>query len=726
MGGRSDERDDTDDRRDASESGTDADPSTEGDVNGATSGSNDPDNAPSDSSVDDSERTEQRDDESLDEDASERANVFSVLDRFEQVTLFRVVLGITVLALVLRLVSLGARTAHWDEARVAYWANLYTETGSVGYHYEEHGPFVQIVAGRLFEFLGATDFAARLPVAIIGGLMPLGAYLYREHLRRVETIALALILALNSVLLYYSRFMRSDVLVATFMFLAFGLIVRFYDTRRSPYLYVAGLVMGLGFASKENAVLYVVTWVGAAVLLADQYLHSPASDVSGLDRIRARYASYRRTVKRAVLRLDYLIGSVLVFLATLVFMFAPRGYGTERRYNPNPTGEKLNLGTALWDPTKWWEFSKDTLQEQVYDGFTEWFSKSSETTIDTYIHYLQDGFLKVLIEHTPLLVLFAILGILTERYARDRSRPLVMFFTYIAAASLVGYPLGADVTGSWAWVSTHVVLPLTVPAAVGLTWVYRQSKGHLDHGNAVPTIVAALVVAVAVLSTTASWLPAKAVVVLAGPAIAVGIALSDRWTEAPTPNQSVDTVVVVALVVAVASVSLLWFWMIPFQSVYADNQADDNELVQFAQPHSDMKPVVNDLRDIAPENEGADVLIYYGEVRANYDDYYALTERDIRPEVLDGWLIHPLCSRWANSQPLNWYFAATDTNATCEREEEVFARTVTEEQPPMVIVSADDETVPTGVFEEYESQNYYMRTVGKEVIVYTHESWADS
>jgi uncharacterized protein (TIGR03663 family) len=623
-------------------------------------------------------------------------------------------------------VWLGARTAHWDEARVAYWANLYTETGSLAYHYEEHGPFVQIVAGRLFEFLGSNDFAARLPVAIVGGLMPLGAYLYREHLRRTETILLALFLALNSVMLYYSRFMRSDVLVATFMFLALGLIVRFYDTRKPRYLYVAGLAMGLGFASKENSVLYVVTWVGAAVLLADQYLHSPASDVSGLDRIRTRYASYRRMAKRAVLRLDYLIGSVLVFLGTIVFMFAPRGDGFERRVDPNPTGETLNLGTALSDPTRLWELAQNTLQEEAYDGFTEWFNKSSETTMDTYIHYLQDGFLKVLIEHTPVLVLFAILGILAERYGRGRSRPLVMFFTYCVAASLVGYPLGADVTGAWGWVSTHIVLPLAVPAAVGLTWAYRETRGRLDRGNAVPTIVTAIVVAVAVLSTTASWLPAKAVVVLAGPAIAVGIALSDRWTENPTTDRSVDAVVVVAVVVAVAAVSLLWFWMIPYQSVYAGNQSDDNELVQFAQPHSDMKPVVQTLEEVAPQNEGADALIYYGEVRANYDDYYALTERDIRPQMLGGWLIHPLCSRWSNSQPLNWYFAATDANATCERQPEVFARTVAQEQPPMVIVSADDDTVPTDVFTEYESQNYYMRTIGKEVIVYTHESWSDS
>lgn len=585
----------------------------------------------------------------------------SAFDRYEQLTLTRVVIAIALVAVVLRVVSLDSRTAHWDEARVAYWAYFYTETGSLAYYWEEHGPFAQLAAARLFGIFGITDFAARVPVALVGGLFPLAALLYREHLRRSETVALALFLALNAVLLYYSRFMRSDVLVAAFMFVAFGLFVRYYDTRKPRYLLVAGVFVGLGFASKENAIVYVLTWLGAAALVVDQVVHSPASPESGLDRIRSNLDAYRNSLKSAVYRADYAIGFVLTFLLTTVVLFAPRGQGLDRRLYPDSDADPVTLGTALRNPTELPALVDESLSE-AYNGYMDWFGQSEETTLDTYLSFLSD-YVMVLVEHAPLLTVFALVGIVIERYARDHSRVLVMFMAYCGVASLIGYPLGSHVQGDSAWLSVHVIVPLTVPAAVGLSWAYRRGKALVERRSLNPVVV----------------------------------------------------LVVVILVVGV------WAWFVPVQSVYVDDTAEDNRLVQFAQPHSDLGPLVETMADTT-EHDGDGVVLFYGEEGENFDAGESLIRQDVTGGHAGQWQVAPVCANWATTQPLNWYIAVSGADATCERSPDALEENVSAGEVPIVITVPGDETVPVDALEaSYEKESYFLRNVGVEVVVYTHE-----
>ena len=589
----------------------------------------------------------------------------SVFDRSEHLTLARVVIVIALFAVVLRVAALGTRTAHWDEARVAYWAYFYTETGSLAYYWEEHGPVAQLAAARLFGVLGVSDFTARLPVALVGGLLPLAALLYREHLRRSETVALALFLALNPVLLYYSRFMRSDVLLATFMFVALGLFVRFYDTRKPRYVLVAGVFVGLGFASKENAIVYVLTWLGASALVADQFLHSPASPESGVNRIRARAYGYRDSLRRAVYRADYAVGFALTFLLTSVVLFAPRGQGLDRRLNPDTDASPVTLEAAVRNPTELPALIDESLGV-AYSGYMDWFAESEETTLETYLSFLSD-YVMVLVDHAPLLVVFAIVGIVVERYARKRSRVLVMFMAYCGVASLIGYPLGSHIQGDSAWLSTHVVVPLAIPAAVGLSWAYHRVRRVVETNDVNP--VAVLIV----------------VVLLVG----------------------------------------LWAWFVPVQSVYVDDTADDNSLVQFAQPHSDLGPLVETMDDIAGENDGVDVVFFYGEEGENFDTGRALVTHDGTGSVAGQWQVEPVCTNWAVSQPLNWYVGVAGVEGTCERSPEALADEVATGAVPIVITSPADETVPVDALEEsYVEESYYLRNVGGEVVVYVHEDWA--
>ncbi|SDJ48234.1 TIGR03663 family protein [Halovenus aranensis] len=621
---------------------------------------------PADGAPPDGEGPE-RDDASSEQDADSDEASESVFDRYQQLTPGRLVAAITVVAVVVRLVTLGERPAHWDEARVAYWAHFYEDTGSLAYYWEEHGPFAQLAAGNLFDMFGANDFTARLPVALVGGLLPAGALLYREHLDRIETVALALLLAGNTVLIYYSRFLRSDVLVATFMFVALGCLVRFWDTRRARYVLGAGVFLGLGFGSKENAVIYLLTWAGAAALLVDQFLHSPASDQSGLSYLRANLGAYWDRVKQAAYRADYAIGLALTFVVTLVVLFAPRGQGLDRRLDPATDADPVTLGDTLTDPTNVMTLVDESLNE-AYSGYIDWFAQSEETTLDTYVSFLGD-YVTLLVKYAPLLTVFTLVGIAVERYARGRSRPLVMFMAYCGIASLVGYPLGSHIEGDSAWLSVHVIIPLLVPAAVGLAWAWRQGRDTVRKSSVSPAAV----------------------------------------------------VVVLILLVG------LWAWFIPVQSVYVDDTAPENDLVQFAQPYSDLDPLVEKMDGVSDDHSGTDVLIYYGERGESFDSYGSLLPSTLPADTTGMWQVAPVCSSWGSTQPLNWYFATTGTDADCERSPDGLVESASTDAVPIIVTIPGDETVPEATLDEsYEKQTYYLRSLGRETTVYVHDSYADT
>jgi uncharacterized protein (TIGR03663 family) len=249
----------------------------------------------------------------------------------------RAVVAITVLALLARLVMLGQRTAHWDEGRVAYWTLRYAESGYFEYRPIVHGPFLFQINGFLFSFVGSNDFVARLPVATVGGLLPAAAWLFRERLRGSEVVALAGFLALNPLLVYYSRFMRNDVLVAAFTFFSLGYLVRAYDTRNGWYVVPAGLTLALGFTAKENALVYLVCWFGAAALLFDHRMldavrgsESKVSAETIRSRFRDRVASpdlHSVGVAAVVLCNPLAVYFALEKLSLLVWVLPPLVFG---------------------------------------------------------------------------------------------------------------------------------------------------------------------------------------------------------------------------------------------------------------------------------------------------------------------------------------------------------------------------------------------------------------
>jgi uncharacterized protein (TIGR03663 family) len=604
----------------------------------------------------------------------------------------RLVLGVTVLALVARLVLLGDRVQHFDEARVAWWTLEFMRTGEFRYRYIIHGPFIQHLNTWLFALLGTSDFATRVVPAVVGGLLPATALLFREHLRRTELVALALFLSFDPLLLYYSRFSRSTILVAGFAFVAFGLFVRAYDavgetdgaaagravatdgggeasgasrasserrsdggapaeatgrpatttrlfdvlglgTTRPAALYVhAGVFfLALAFAAKENAIVYVLCWLGAGALVADRLLSTPGEN--GFDRVEA-------LLERLVLNTGYYLGHALVAAVILVvvtlFFYAPRGAAA-------PDG--VGLYAALGDPT-----ALPTLVDSTYTsietGLDYWFGGSAEpgcnkdNLIDGYLCYLGQFAESLALYAAPLAAL-SVVGFVAERYASGRPRGLVMFAGFWGFASVFGYPLGTDIYGSW--ITVNALVPLAIPAAIGLALLFR-------------------------------W-----------------------GVEAYREDDGISLVLVMVLLLLSAG----FVGVQGVNGVYVQPEEGPDSLVQYAQPAGDWRPIIEELNAIAPANEGDDVL-FHGSYYVDGDGSAVRT---------------PACVKWFKALSLPWYTEKADMQVACTNSTaDLDAR---ESMPPVVISRASNQdALEERLGDDYEKRVTFIRRDAIRTVVY--------
>ncbi|GAA0225579.1 flippase activity-associated protein Agl23 [Haladaptatus pallidirubidus] len=391
------------------------------------------------------------------------------------------VLLITIFALALRFVDLGARVAHQDEARVAYWIARYAETGVWYYRPIVHGPFLVHVNSILFSIFGANDFSMRLVVALLGGLLPLSALLFRERLRPSETVALAALFALNPILLYYSRFMRNDVPLAAVMVFALGFFVRFSDTRKLRYLFLGVASFALGFTMKENALLYVACWVGAGVLLYDHRLFLRRVGNEGIaGAIPPRIRNRIRANDDQSLALSILLGlavallAIIEFFVIIIFFYAPRSQGQS--------------GPGLWKAFSNPGMFPDVIGSATVGTWNEFMSWTGHTD-HPYLPFFTD-FLRTLEVGALALCVLAVAGFLIDRYSGDRPNDVVSFGFYWGIASLLGYPIVMDIKAAWALV--HVVVPLAFPAAVALALVFRWGRDGYERRDDVSAVAAVI------------------------------------------------------------------------------------------------------------------------------------------------------------------------------------------------------------------------------------------
>ncbi|RCU48248.1 TIGR03663 family protein [Haloplanus salinus] len=386
------------------------------------------------------------------------------------------VVAVTLLALAARVVGLGARPFHWDEARVGYWSLRYLDTGTFEYRPVAGGPFLYLAERYVLGAVGTTDVAARAVVAVVGGCSPLAALLFRRRrsadtsatpryrLTDAETVAMAGLLAVSPTLLYYGRFLRGDLPLAVFGLVVVGCVVRILDAEDAaaarPYRYLGAAALGLAVAASAFVVGYLLCWLAAAALTVDQRRLVDAGE-GARDHLEWAVERLRGTTRSA-------LGAVGVFLVVHLFFYAPRVGGSIR---PSPaTVEAAFLGAT----------------RSFYGVRVVGRRQGGEHQLLPYL----SAHVETLLAASAVVVGLAAVGFLADRYGRGETRPVLAFHAYWAGASLLVFPVITE--ESAAWLTVHTVAPAVVPAAAAVGLLGRYASESLSRDDAVGVAVAAL------------------------------------------------------------------------------------------------------------------------------------------------------------------------------------------------------------------------------------------
>jgi len=367
------------------------------------------------------------------------------------------VLAATALGLLVRLWALGARTAHPEEARLGVSVLNVMEASSYVYTPVFHGPLLYHLNSTVFTLFGPADATMRLAVALIGAALPLTAWLFRERLSDAAVVALAGLLALTPVVVYYSKFAGNDVPLAVFGLATVGFGVRLADTGRRRYLYAGAVTLALAAATKWYALLYVGCWLGAAALLLDYRLFTAAAGDDDAEAVAGdTLAAARDALDAWALPL---LGAAGLFLAACVLLFAPRPEIWNAVTSPGLLPEVIDRGTV----TAW---------DRLY---AEWI-RDRPTTRHPFTDYFT-AYVRTIISGGAVAVGLGAVGFVIDRYSGGGQRDAVAFATYWGAAGLLLYPAIAPDPG--AWNAVHTVVPLAIPAAVALAAIYRRGRRAL-------------------------------------------------------------------------------------------------------------------------------------------------------------------------------------------------------------------------------------------------------
>ncbi|MFW5924122.1 MAG: flippase activity-associated protein Agl23, partial [archaeon] len=338
-------------------------------------------------------------------------------------------------------------------------------------------------------------------------------------------------------------------------------------------------------------------------------------------------------------------GSYLLFVGVLVLFYAPRGGATDApglwAALQNPAGFPVTVEEALagsWDAFMG-TWGRGQHQEHAYLPFLE-----------DYVERLGAGAI--------VTSLFAVLGFVADRYSGEGPRDLVALGFYWGVASLFGYPVITDIEAPWATV--HTIVPLAIPAAVGLGLLYRWGRDAVVDGRAIEATLA---------------------------------------------------VVVVVLVVG-------WTAGIAYDVNYRASDAERNEaFVHWTQPGNDFRWTLEQIERVSAEHDDGPDVLFYGSRNPHNEDERLFYVEDERQNSQP-----PAASGWYDRLPLPWYLERYDAAITSSSPDDSPSETL-EDPPPVVIAYAWDANEVKPHLDGYVAYRHRFKLWGEDVVVYIHESY---
>jgi uncharacterized protein (TIGR03663 family) len=174
--------------------------------------------------------------------------------------------ALTVAALSLRLYDLGDRPFHHDESQDAYFSWIFFTRGDYEYQPILHGPLRFYLTTVMFALFGDTDFSARLAPALMGTAMVPLLWGVRRQIGPIAAFAAAVLLAFGPSYLYFSRFAREDIYMASLTLAMLVILFRFLDRPRRWHPAATGALLAASFATKEAT--FITVFVAGTFFIA--------------------------------------------------------------------------------------------------------------------------------------------------------------------------------------------------------------------------------------------------------------------------------------------------------------------------------------------------------------------------------------------------------------------------------------------------------------------------
>jgi uncharacterized protein (TIGR03663 family) len=156
-----------------------------------------------------------------------------------------------------RFYDLETRVMSHDESLHTYYSWQLERGGGFAHTPLMHGPLQFHLVALSYFLFGDTDATARIPAAL-AGIAAIGMMVvFRRWLGTIGALVAAGLMLISPYMLYYSRYVRNEAFVVVLGLLMFWAIFRYFETRRTRWLYLLAVSMSLHFTTKETAFIYI-------------------------------------------------------------------------------------------------------------------------------------------------------------------------------------------------------------------------------------------------------------------------------------------------------------------------------------------------------------------------------------------------------------------------------------------------------------------------------------
>lgn len=174
---------------------------------------------------------------------------------------------ILVIAVFLRFWELDLKLLHHDEAIHAWFSFDLVTKGTWIYDPSYHGPILYYLTAGMFRIFGPSDLTARLLPSLFGLLIiVLIYYIYRlGYLTKLQTLFVALFIAISPNMVYFSRFLRHDIFMLFFTLLLVVAFLYYLERQQTRFAVIAAVAAAGALSCKEE--MPVIILIFAAFLV---------------------------------------------------------------------------------------------------------------------------------------------------------------------------------------------------------------------------------------------------------------------------------------------------------------------------------------------------------------------------------------------------------------------------------------------------------------------------